>query len=658
MYLIDIINKLSTARMEYQTTNGSVLNKFVVPFFVDRLDLRNISHSVALVGSRGSGKSTYIQHFSHSTRFDKSRSEIASKEFECVLLYWKPDIAYCQGLKVNWLGENAALFFSLHASLSLIDELAKFISNAGYHFPCILESINSNGAFWKAISNVTKEKIDALEDLQSWVLDYKYELSTRLNPMNIEGLLSIDPKQMLDYLLRTLKLDCELLAATTFKIFVDEFELLTIEQQKVINTYRKESNSQLNWNVAYKLNAKPTNETTSDQWLQSPDDYTEENLDSFIESDYKIFAAEIFVLALQNAGLKCLEADLTPDFLGNKSNIEFRKSKEYQNKVLAVVNGILPTPQIKELSSFCISNTSVKNKIQKLLESLILKDEIINNIMENPSLAITIWGTHKQKSFDISSFVNFLNDNTSKAQEKKIRDKIATFEFNTLLSLNLQNASVQIPVYAGFERFITMTTPNIRHFKELCLSALKVSESIENETYFEFVEDIVGKITANDMHQGVITTSSDLVKEVISYPPFGNKLSKLVNRVGELFRISQKSSYQSEPERDIFTIKYDYAGSDTELENFLYSALSWRVLVEDDSRRIKDDKQITGKEFQLNPVYSPRFGISYRKKRGITLTVEQFKTLIAGSSDDFELMRKQYQQKWKADEENIQGILL
>ncbi|MBQ4812699.1 hypothetical protein J8M20_15170 [Pseudoalteromonas luteoviolacea] len=658
MQLIDIINKLSTARMEYQTTNGSVLNKFVVPFFIDKLDLRNISHSVALVGSRGSGKSTYIQHFSHSTRFDKSRTEIEERELECILLYWKPDIAYCQGLKVNWLGENASLFFSLHASLSLIDELAKFISNVGYHFPCISESINTKGTFWRAISRVTREHIDSVENLQSWVLDYKYELSTRLNPVNVDGLLSIEPKQMLDYLLKSLKLDCEILADTTFKVFVDEFELLTVEQQKVINTYRKESNSQLNWNVAYKLNAKPTNETTSDQWLQSPDDYTEENLDSFIESDYKIFAAEIFVLALQNAGLKCLEAELTPEFLGDKSNIELRKSKDYQSKVLTVVNGILPTPQIKELSKICIANTGVKNKVYKFLESVNLSNELISKVMESPSLAITIWGTHRQKSFEIKSFLDYLNGNLSRHEEKKVRDKISTFEFNTLLSLNLQNASVQVPVYAGFERFITMTTPNIRHFKELCLSALKASESIENETYFEYVEDIIGRITAGDMHQGVITTSSDLVKEVISYPPYGNKLSKLVNRVGELFRISQKSSYQSEPERDIFTIKYDYAGSDTELEDFLYSALSWRVLVEDDSRRIKDDKQITGKEFQLNPVYSPRFGISYRKKRGITLTVEQFKTLIVGSSDDFELMRKQYQQKWKADEENIQGILL
>lgn len=98
------------------------------------------------------------------------------------------------------------------------------------------------------------------------------------------------------------------------------------------------------------------------------------------------------------------------------------------------------------------------------------------------------------------------------------------------------------------------------------------------------------------------------------------------------------------------------------MESFLNSALSWRVLVEGESRRIKDDKQITSKEFQLNPIYAPKFGISYRKKRGITLSLDQFKTLASGSSDDFELIKSLYQQKWKSEDmeesESKQGILL
>ena len=468
----------------------------------------------------------------------------------------------------------------------------------------------------------------------------------------------LKPKQMLVYLTNALRFDYDRFNRTTFKVFIDEFELLTKEQQQVINTYRKESNQQLNWNVAYKLNSKPTNETTSDQWLQSPDDYSEENLDTHIESSYKIFAAEIFILTLQNAGLKCDMPQLTPEFLGDRNNIEERKGKDYQEKVLSLINKILPTPSIKQLSSICMSNKSVQNKLSSLLETLRFSDDVTQKINEDISLAITILGTHKQRNFDSSQISRYALGKSPKSEITSVKDKISTFEFNTLLSLNLQNAFIQVPVYSGFERFITMTTPNIRHFKELCLSALKQSDDFDTNNSYSLISDIK-PISYLGMHLGALSSSSSLVKEVISYPPHGNKLSHMVNRIGELFRISQKASYQSEPERDIFTFTYDYAGADKELEEFLNSALSWRVLVEDESRRIKDDKQITSKEFQLNPVYAPKFGISYRKKRGITFTMEQFKTIVSGSSENYEGIKKLYQQKWKSeDSEGQQGVLL
>ena len=194
MKVIDIINKLSTARQEFQSSNGSVLNSFVVPFFIDKFDLRKVSHSVALAGSRGSGKSTYIQYFSHATRFDKNCSNIELEEFDCILLYWKPDITYCQGLKTNWLGDDALRFFSIHAALSLLQELANMVENVSNHFPDLIKSLDQNGRFWSSISKVTASSVNSLDALNAWIMDYKYEISTRLNPINLDGILSIETK--------------------------------------------------------------------------------------------------------------------------------------------------------------------------------------------------------------------------------------------------------------------------------------------------------------------------------------------------------------------------------------------------------------------------------------------------------------------------------
>lgn len=657
--IIDIINSLSTARMEHQTSNGSVLNKFVVPYFINRLDLRNISHSIALVGSRGSGKSTFIQYFSHSTRFDKKQSVVDMDEFKSILFYWKPDTSYCQGLNKEWLGSDAMYFFNLHASLSLIEEILQLLKNASYHFPEIVFELDSNKIFWKAIHKVTKQEIKTLECLEEWVSEYKYEVSTRLNPLNTEGLLSIQPKPMLNFLLDSLRKGSDFFKDTNFKVYIDEFELLNEDQQKLINTYRKESNKDINWNVAYKFNSKPTRKTTSDQWLQSPDDYREENLDKLIESDYKIYAAEIFILSLQNAGLTCNAIKLNPEFLGDRTKINKRKEQEYKKAVINIISEILPTPSISELSERCLSNTSIRTKLKDIFQTLDIDSKFLEKAYSHPSLAITMIGTYKQKSFDKKMFCDYLDDIIDDDNRKKVKGKIDTFEYSSLLTLNLQHASVETPLYAGFERFIVMTTPNIRHFKELCLSSLKYSDDFDKESIeYESVSDIK-PISELGMHLGVISTSSDLLKEIVSYPPHGRRLSQMVNRIGELFKLSQNSSYQTEPERVIFTIDYDFSGSDLEIESLIDSAICWRVLVEDKLRRRKSETNIKNKEFQLNPIYSPKFGISYRKKTDLSLTLENFKIIVNGDSDTFSLFLKDYQKKWNNDSSvSTQGILL
>lgn len=656
MEIIDILNKLSTARMEYQTEDQSVYNKFVVPYFIDKCDLRALSHSIALVGSRGSGKSTYIRYFSHSTRFDSKLDSVPEAEFDCIVLYWKPDTAYCQGLKPGWLGEAATQFFMAHASLALIDEIGAMLQNVTHHFSDVLLDLETGKRFFSCVSTVTSHSITDLGELREWVSDKRYELSTRLNPVNTDSLISIEPRAMMDYLIGALRKDCSKFKHTIIKIFVDEFELLTCQQQKIINTYRKESHRNLNWNVAYKANASPTRETTSNQHLQLPDDFREENIDSLIDTEYETYAAEIFLLTLQNAGLSSQELEFEPAFLGERINLEKRTDNNYKKKVAHLVNSILPTPSISELSAIFLESNAAYNKVEDALSIHSIPKETVSIILKNPSLAITFLGTHKQKNFDPKLFIKFTQE--EKSAKSKVADKIGSYEYNTLLSLNLQNASIQIPTYAGFSRYITMTRPNVRHFKDLCFSALRQFSEKGVSSDINSLEDIP-PIPFECMHLGAISTSVTLTKEVASYPPFGNKLSQMLNRIGELFKISQKSSYQSEPERVIFSLHYDFSGEDPELECFFESAKCWRVLISDDSRRIKDDMNMTSQEFQLNPIYSPRFGISFRKKRGIVFSVDQFKSLISGDNDQFTTLKKNYQKKWKIDEEEVkQGLLL
>lgn len=648
MKIANILEYLSSARAEYHSDTHSVYNKFVVPYFIDECNLSKISHSVSLEGSRGSGKSTYIKYFCHSTRFDKNLNDISKSEFDCIILYWKPDTAYCQGLNPNWLGEDANLIFKIHAGISILDEFCTMLVNTSYHFPQISDDIKENQNFFSAVSKITRTEIQTLKDLESWINTVRYDLSVCLNPFNIEQLTPIEPKEALNFMVRALKIDCKLFKNTIFRIYVDEFELLSEYQQKIINTYRKESNYAVSWNVAYKKNAKPTSKTTSDQWLQQPDDYRAYDIDSLLKDDFKIFAAEVFLLTLKNSGLRLEGDNITESFLGDKNNIKFRKSKEYESKIIGMLERIFPTPSIKSLSEYCLGKDYIKNEIIKHLKHYKVDLDVQESILNDPSLALTLLGTINQKRFDISDFIEAA---ISENKSKKIKDKIGTFEFNTILNLNLRKSQLKAPVYAGFDRFITMTSPNVRHFKELCFSSLK-NFNEENSGFELNSIDGMPCVALSSMHYGAIQTSNYLVDEIISYPPFGKKLSQMVNRLGEIFTVSQKTVYQTEPERNIFILDYDFSGDDGELEKFLDSAICWRVLIKDQSKRNKSDNTVSaGFEFQLNPIYSPRFGISYRKKRHVSLDTKTYKWIIGGSHEVYEPILRRYQKYWKADRE-------
>lgn len=656
MRIVEVLDKLSTARVEYKSKNNSVYSQFVVPTFIDKCDLRSLSHSISLSGSRGCGKTTYIKYFSHWTRFDSKREKVPLSEFDCIVLYWKPDITYCRGLTSNWLGDQSIQFFMLHASIELLSEFMEMVSNCTFHYKDIEKQVGEK-QFWAVVSDIAKSKIESVQDARSWIRRMKFDLASRVNDRRVEGMIQIHVSEMLKYLVWSLKDSCSHFHSTKFKIYVDEFELLTSEQQEIINTFRKHSTMEVNWNVAYKANANPSIKTASSEWLQAPDDYREINLDSYIREGYESYAAEIFLLTLQNTGLQCEIGGVSPEFLGDRGNVEERKKKKHRDEVIEAINRILPTPKTKDLSEYAIKQNAVRNQIREAIKSLkLITPDYLERIIHDAELAITVWGIKNQRGFKEADVVGYL-DNEDKSKQR-MKEKIHNFQYNSLLSLNLQFAYLQIPVYSGFRRFATMSSSNIRYFKELCYNSLRQMLDDEEDTSVNSIEAFPA-VKMESMQRGAIATSTAQVKEIVNYPPYGKTLATLVYRLGEIFSISQKSPVQTEPERNIFRIQEDFEGISSQHTDVINSAISWRVLIDQESKRERSRESTTyNREFYLNPIYAPYFGISFRVKRDITITPEEFEVLLLGEQKRFVDLRRHYIKKWKVDIDNTQPDLL
>ena len=91
--------------------------------------------------------------------------------------------------------------------------------------------------------------------------------------------------------------------------------------------------------------------------------------------------------------------------------------------------------------------------------------------------------------------------------------------------------------------------------------------------------------------------------------------------------------------------------------DFIREAIKWSVLFEEEETKQKDALAQASMEYVLNPIYAPYFRITYRKRRRIELTTEDFITLSRGNYDDFRQLLKRYTDKWNVHLDDVNESL-
>jgi hypothetical protein len=143
--------------------------------------------------------------------------------------------------------------------------------------------------------------------------------------------------------------------------------------------------------------------------------------------------------------------------------------------------------------------------------------------------------------------------------------------------------------------------------------------------------------------------SAKFLSEVRVFGDLGNQLHTFVMRIGSLLALAHDQPTQSEPERSHFAI---VRGTETLIEEdfkFLREAQKWSVLFEEEETKIKNPYQPMNYEYVLNPIYSPYFNITYRKRRKLEIKCDDFLTLVKGNYDEVRSLLKKYSKQWSID---------
>jgi hypothetical protein len=616
----------------------------------EQLCLFNFKRAVMVEGGRGSGKTMFLKYHCHQTRFSSKRISIKSEELHHVGLYFRPDTDFCAMINHFNFDDDWRKVFSHYVFINLIEEFYSAIYRvANTTFDDIsFESSVLDQETPKSIQKNIEDFPHVFKDLKVYAKGLASSFNLWLHdPDSFDKPLLIEPRTVIWQLIDHLRDLSSELRDLSFYIYIDEFENLTADQQKIINSWMKHGKEPLIFNAAYKKGAKVNRETLSDERLVQRNDYRIVDLEAIKGSDFRVFAAEVLTLKLMEA-VKIDEYLPIKRYFGDESSLDYRRKSDHQEKVLKIARLFLPEFSYKEIAANIVKNESLRKRLEKFLISPALQDDRYSSEdfvdTRYPEESLINGLLLNRKSYNPDSVKKIFDDARDGTNKDAYKSLVEQNLAGAILWIYLSASWKKCPMYAGFDRFCLMARGNMRHFLELCHQTLIVaSRNGLNISHFEVPSMPVDFQAEAASYSGRIE-----LEKIDELGRHGEKLRFIANRLGLFFQLIQKRKSQSETEVNHFSIRItDKDQLDETTKTLIEESVIWSVLIEieGDTKR-KGITDLTSKEYMLHPIYSPHFGISFRRKKKFEFSPEQVQVIFSGKEEDFVELCKGFVRKW------------
>jgi hypothetical protein len=626
-----------------------VWKEYVLPPFFYNLTLGDTRKPRIILGGRGCGKTMLLRYLSHESTFSPTRPAIQPESLSHIGLYWRSDTQFASLMQHRGVPDDVweTAFAHLAAVVLGIEILRSLDSIARSSCGVLCEQeissldlgrLNAYGAEIPAAANGLKDYLeDRLSEFESWANNVR----AKSPPLFLPG------PSFLKRLIALVHQQLPQLRDAIFFVYIDEYENLAEYQQRVVNTWMKHSEPPLIFNVAMKRNGFKTQSTDGSESLAAIHDYRTFDLEAFdLDRDFPVFAAEILLLRLKLGGIEVPVID--PEQLRDAEQLAARKSPSYVREVQGALKSIFPALKQREMASQVFEDSVLKARLAARLKKAVEKRNVAPSLSEQflngdfPEASIVVPALLNRDNLTVRTVIEEF-DKLARGLENKFTGT-TNWVHNNFGGCYLQlfdGLGRPCPFYSGFETYCHIARGNLRHFLELCFKALSRSEQ----------PDVSSKTVISVEMQGEAArqVSADLLPEIRSFGPQGNNLHTFVLRLGSLFSLAQQNPAQSEPERNHFSVQGGEAELDEHATLFIAEAVKWSVLFEVKGTKKKSATEAEGVEYILNPIYSPYFHISYRKRRKLDLAPSDVRTIIIGEYPAVRKLLKDYQRQWSVD---------
>ena len=641
------------AKTRAEEHEADVWGEFFIPPYFDQLALVTATKSVYITGKRGSGKTMLLKYFDYHTAFSKRREQIPASEIDHVGIYWRVDTQFCSSLNHRGIeeGEWSVVFESYFGLVIAIELLHATKTIAQSAFQKLDEAKLASLAFPSARDYLDDAPTGA-GDLLRYLESLRRKFTTWVSNVNAMARPVLPPGRQF-----ILSLICDLrempeLATLSLFVYVDEVENLVAYQRHVLNAFLKHSQRPLI--VSFTSKEHPSdNQTSGPESINATHDYRLLDLDKYLENSKPItFFAEVFLSNLDIAA--GLATSPLLDIVRSHDRLAERQEPPYQKEVIGIMRKRFPEMSDKQIAASALQEPSIKDiltrKINKALKDRASKLSAHEFLFESaaPEALVTLPALLNRETLVPEKVLKELHRFSTEGKGSFDTTWVHNNLFGSILELYRPFAR-ECPLYSGFDTLATMANNNLRNFLILCYKTLEVAD-LRDEPEAPYSVAI--------QCRAAYDASEQLIKEIRTFGRLGEQLRVFVLRLGSIFRALQASPAMSEPEQNQFTINSGGRALHDDEHAFIAEALRYGILVEQQETKSKSGVGLDIVDYQLNPIYAPYFQISYRRKRKLEISVEQFHMLIMGNETDYrDLARGLARQLSDADALQL-GLLL
>ena len=569
---------------------------------------------VIVYGSRGTGKTTMARYFDYQTQLivfqQNNRRMPKPGELPYLGLWIRQDSDFLKAFNVP--DENKHKDYNTLFGLFFDMVVLRKALNAMQSFGGLSVWVKSTEELFR----VLRREIGVTSDGQCNVEVFLKHLDTRL--YEIRAYINNPGCSPMPYLFQgntLMKLLAEQLKEENiyFVVFVDEVENYATHQQQMLNTrvkHIKRSDA-----VTYKLLARndgiKTTLTDSDnQELEVTHDYRACFLDEGITFDEFKKRAEILVNCYISSSTHFRHIGKAQEFL------EYLTPEEESRKICG-----------NRGNELLIKHLSEQHQLRT--------DHLLIRWMGNePNLlrqAVATVMVNQGK--DADHVAKNMHDNTSTAQ-----DWYHNYSRGTLYWLCTLHRKAK--TYSGFNDIAGIAGENVR-----------VVVGVFYEIFEEWIKQEERRLPFSSELQNkcIWESSRTYFKKLDRFRPTEKQLNLVVERLGNLFAAIHKSPRQGEPEINHFSSDEDL---DEETMKYLRICRQENLLQWLRSNKQKSSSDYLPDAFRINPCYAPNFGISWRRKKKLTLKPDDVRKLCFGSDKEWKKIHSRIKRQYHERSDN------